>query len=74
MASLQAKFLKFWLKRQHFFGNGDYDPLATRMRMENSSPLMRLHRNVRVEAVRAGNVPALKDDNKIKRRKADRCG
>ena len=58
MASLQAKFLKFWLKHQHFFGNGDYDPQATRRRMENASPLMRLHRDVRVEAVRAGKVPA----------------
>jgi epsilon-lactone hydrolase len=58
MASVQANFLKFLLKRQHFFGNGDYDPQATRKRMENSSHLMVLHRDVRVVPALAGTVPA----------------
>ena len=58
MASVQAKFLKFWLKRQHFFGKGEYDPQAPRMRMEKSSRLMILHRDVRVVPVEAGTVPA----------------
>ncbi len=67
MASVQTKFLKFWLKRQHFFGNGDYDPQATRTRMENALPLMRLHRDVRGVPVRAGNVPARRMIIKMKR-------
>ncbi len=58
MASVQAKFLKFWLKRQHFFGNGEYDPQAARARMERSSRLMMVHRDVRVVPALAGTVPA----------------
>ena len=56
MASFQAKFLKLCLKRQHYFGKGEVDPQASRMRMENSSRLMMLRRDVRVVPVEAGTV------------------
>jgi monoterpene epsilon-lactone hydrolase len=58
MPSIQASALKFWVKRQHLFGSGEYDPQVQRIRMEKASSLMILHRNVQVVPVHADSVPA----------------
>jgi monoterpene epsilon-lactone hydrolase len=58
MASLQAALIKFWLRRQRFFGTGEYDPQRLRSQMDRSAGRMMLHRNVDIVPEQAGPVPA----------------
>jgi monoterpene epsilon-lactone hydrolase len=58
MASVQAAVLKFWLKRQHFFGTGEYNPQRLRIQMDRAAGRMIRHRNVQVMPEQAGPVPA----------------
>lgn len=58
MASIQANVLKFWLKHQHIFGRGEYDPQYLRMQMDHAAGRMILHRDVQIVPVQAGTVSA----------------
>ncbi len=58
MSSIQAKILKFWLKQQHFFGSGEYNPQQLRIQMDRAAGRMIRHRNVNIVPEQAGPVPA----------------
>lgn len=58
MASLQSALIKFWLRRQRFFGTGEYDAQSLREQMDRSAGRMILHRYVDIAPEPAGPVPA----------------
>jgi monoterpene epsilon-lactone hydrolase len=58
MPSIQANLLKFFIRRQHFFGTGEYNPQRLRLQMDRSAGRMILHRDVRVMPIQAGTVSA----------------
>jgi epsilon-lactone hydrolase len=58
MASFESSVLKFWLKRQNFFGSGEYAPAKQRRHMEKATRSLDPHPNVRLKLVRLGSVRA----------------
>ncbi len=58
MASFQASVLKLILKRQRFFGRGEYDPLRLRSQMDRAAGRMTRQSKVRIIPELAGPVPA----------------
>jgi acetyl esterase/lipase len=58
MASFQAAVLNLLLKRQHFFGTGEYNPQRLRIHMDRAAGRMIRHRNVNIVPEPAGPVPA----------------
>ena len=58
MASIQSHLLRFIIKRQHLFASENFNPVATRGRLDKWTQYARPHRKVTVSPVNAGGVPS----------------
>jgi monoterpene epsilon-lactone hydrolase len=58
MASIESSVLKYWLRRQNYFGNGEYNPTRLRKHLEDATQALETHPQVKVKPVRAGKIRA----------------
>jgi monoterpene epsilon-lactone hydrolase len=56
MPSIQSYLLKFWFRRQNLFGNKKYNPQSSRLQIERTARIAKLHKNVKIIPVDAGTV------------------